>query len=110
MSVSLTPEQERAIGARGNVIVSASAGSGKTFVMIERLVALVLGGTDVKSILAVTFKRYGFNACFIAVKKIQLLNCEARPLAIAYVHAVEHAYPVLSLRSSCACMQRKHCV
>lgn len=55
MSVSLTPEQERAIGARGNVIVSASAGSGKTFVMIERLVALVLGGTDVKSILAVTF-------------------------------------------------------
>ena len=61
-------------------------------------------------IFAVTFKRYGFNACFIAVKKIQLLNCEARPLAIAYVHAVEHAYPVLSLRSSCACMQRKHCV
>ena len=55
MSVSLTQEQARAVEARGNVIVSASAGSGKTFVMIERLVSLVLGGTDVKNILAVTF-------------------------------------------------------
>lgn len=55
MSVTLTEEQRLAIGARGNVIVSASAGSGKTFVMIERLVALVLGGTDVRNILAVTF-------------------------------------------------------
>lgn len=55
MSVALTQEQKRAVEARGNVIVSASAGSGKTFVMIERLVSLVLSGTDVKNILAVTF-------------------------------------------------------
>ena len=55
MSVTLTQEQRAAIGARGQIIVSASAGSGKTFVMIERLVALVLGGMDVRSILAVTF-------------------------------------------------------
>ena len=55
MSVSLTEEQRAAIGARGQAIVSASAGSGKTFVMIERLVALVLGGTDVRNVLAVTF-------------------------------------------------------
>ena len=51
----LTGEQQSAVEARGSVIVSAAAGSGKTFVMIERLVSLVLGGTDVKSILAVTF-------------------------------------------------------
>ena len=55
MSVTLTEEQRAAIGARGQVIVSASAGSGKTFVMIERLVSLILGGGDVRSILAVTF-------------------------------------------------------
>ena len=55
MSVCLTQEQARAVEARGNVIVSASAGSGKTFVMIERLVSLVLSGTDVRNILAVTF-------------------------------------------------------
>ena len=55
MSVTLTEEQRAAIGARGQVIVSASAGSGKTFVMIERLVSLILGGGDVRSILAVRF-------------------------------------------------------
>lgn len=55
MSVRLTEEQERAVSARGQIIVSASAGSGKTFVMIERLVSLILGGGDVRNILAVTF-------------------------------------------------------
>lgn len=53
--VPYTKEQEAAIGARGHVIVSASAGSGKTFVMIERLVSLILGGADVRRVLAVTF-------------------------------------------------------
>lgn len=55
MSTQLTEEQARAVGARGKVIVSASAGSGKTFVMIERLVSLILAGADVRQILAVTY-------------------------------------------------------
>ena len=55
MSVTLTKEQLDAISSRGKVIVSASAGSGKTFVMIERLVQLILGGADVRKVLAVTF-------------------------------------------------------
>ncbi len=53
--MSVTEEQRAAIRARGKVIVSASAGSGKTFVMIERLVDLILGGEDVRRVLAVTF-------------------------------------------------------
>lgn len=55
MSVNKTEEQLEAVGRRGRVIVSASAGSGKTFVMIERLVSLILSGTDVRRVLAVTF-------------------------------------------------------
>lgn len=55
MSVQKTEEQIKAIGQKGRVIVSASAGSGKTFVMIERLVSLILSGTDVRRVLAVTF-------------------------------------------------------
>lgn len=55
MSVTYTEEQARAISARGQIIVSASAGSGKTFVMIERLVKLILEGADVREVLAVTF-------------------------------------------------------
>lgn len=52
-----TPEQRAAINARGKVIVSASAGSGKTTVMIERIIQLVLGGVGVDEILAVTFTK-----------------------------------------------------
>lgn len=53
--LNLTQEQAAAISSRGRVIVSASAGSGKTFVMIQRLVALILEGADVRKVLAVTF-------------------------------------------------------
>ncbi len=50
-----TPEQQRVIDARDAIIVSASAGSGKTYVMIERLIGLITGGEDVRNLLAVTF-------------------------------------------------------
>ncbi|MCH5148724.1 MAG: UvrD-helicase domain-containing protein [Clostridiales bacterium] len=53
----ITPEQSAAIGSRGQVIVSASAGSGKTFVMIEKLVNAIAGGADLDSVLAVTFTK-----------------------------------------------------
>lgn len=55
MSVRMTDEQLNAVNASGKIIVSASAGSGKTFVMIERLVSLILGGADLRRVLAVTF-------------------------------------------------------
>ena len=53
--MNLTEEQRDAIGTRGRVIVSASAVSGKSFVMINRLVDLVLNGADVQNVLALTF-------------------------------------------------------
>ena len=43
---SLTKEQLSAVESNGKVIVSASAGSGKTFVMIEKLVKAIAGGAD----------------------------------------------------------------
>ncbi len=52
-----TPEQSAAIQARGKIIVSASAGSGKTFVMIEKLCDLLQRGGDLDSVLAVTFTK-----------------------------------------------------
>ena len=52
-----TKNQNKAILADGkNILVSASAGSGKTFVMIERIIRLITEeGVDVSSILAVTY-------------------------------------------------------
>ena len=54
---SLTEKQRMAIESDGsNVLVSASAGSGKTFVMIERVKRLILTkGVDIDKILCVTF-------------------------------------------------------
>ena len=55
--MQLTEEQVAAIAARGKTIVSASAGSGKTFVMIEKLVDAVSNGVDLDDVLAVTFTK-----------------------------------------------------
>ncbi len=53
----LKEEQAQAVfHDNGNILISASAGSGKTFVMIERLIRLIAEGkAGVKEILAVTF-------------------------------------------------------
>ena len=55
--MAFTPEQQTAIDAKGRVIVSASAGSGKTTVMIEKMIRLILDGLDVSDVLAVTFTK-----------------------------------------------------
>ncbi len=52
-----TKEQLCAIEAQGKTIVSASAGSGKTTVMIEKIIRLITSGVDVEEILAVTFTK-----------------------------------------------------
>lgn len=52
-----TPEQLRAIKARGKVMVSASAGAGKTSVMIERLADIISEGASLDNVLAVTFTK-----------------------------------------------------
>ncbi len=52
-----TTEQQAAIDAGGKTIVSASAGSGKTTVMIEKMLRLIRSGVDVSEILAVTYTK-----------------------------------------------------
>ena len=55
--MAFTKEQLAAIEASGKTIVSASAGSGKTTVMIEKIIRLIRSGADVSEILAVTFTK-----------------------------------------------------
>ncbi len=47
--------QKQAIDARGSVVVSAAAGSGKTSVLTERVLALIEEGEDIERMLIVTF-------------------------------------------------------
>ena len=57
MGDRFTDEQRLAINAKGRTIVSASAGSGKTTVMIEKIIRLIKDGCDVDELLAVTFTK-----------------------------------------------------
>ncbi len=57
MASRFTNEQQAAIESQGKTIVSASAGSGKTTVMIEKIIQLIKGGTSVDTLLAVTFTK-----------------------------------------------------
>ena len=54
-----TEEQRRAIDARGtNILLSAAAGSGKTTVLVERVLELIVSGaTRIDRMLIVTFTR-----------------------------------------------------
>ena len=58
MAEKWTESQLRAITSEGEVLVSASAGSGKTSVMTERILQkLLAGAAHVEEILALTFSR-----------------------------------------------------
>ena len=57
MSTRFSENQIKAIKLDGNVIVSAGAGSGKTTVMIERIIDKLRGGAELEQMLIVTFTR-----------------------------------------------------
>lgn len=59
MAVTFTPEQQMAIDLRGrNILVSAAAGSGKTAVLVERIIQMITNEeekVDIDRLLVVTF-------------------------------------------------------
>ena len=53
-----TKEQQRIIDIKNtNILVSAAAGSGKTAVMVERIITLIKNGEDIDKFLVVTFTK-----------------------------------------------------
>ncbi|MCR2023480.1 UvrD-helicase domain-containing protein, partial [Blautia pseudococcoides] len=61
MGVMWTTEQQKVIDARGcNILVSAAAGSGKTAVLVERIITMItdpVHPVDIDRLLIVTFTR-----------------------------------------------------
>ena len=66
MAVKWTAEQQKVIDTRDrNLLVSAAAGSGKTAVLVERILAMVkdpVRPIDVDQLLVVTFTRAAAGA------------------------------------------------
>ncbi|MEG1560077.1 MAG: helicase-exonuclease AddAB subunit AddA [Clostridia bacterium] len=56
-----TAEQKTAIEQRGNLIVSAAAGAGKTAVLTERIARIVANGGSISRLLVVTFTNAAAN-------------------------------------------------
>lgn len=56
--INYTEQQQRAIKERGkDILVSASAGSGKTAVLVERVIQRILNGTPISKMLIITFTK-----------------------------------------------------
>lgn len=53
--MKLTETQEKIVNTRGNLIVMASAGTGKTFTMVQKIEKEIKENKDYKSIAAITF-------------------------------------------------------
>lgn len=47
-NILLTDDQKRAVLERGRILVSASAGSGKTSTMVKRIIVMISEGTTLK--------------------------------------------------------------
>ena len=46
MAISLTYEQQQSVDSKGNILVAAAAGSGKTAVLVERVIKKLCSKTD----------------------------------------------------------------
>lgn len=55
MSSKPNEGQQRVLDAKGNILVNASAGSGKTSIMIDKIMQLLSEGKDIRKILVMTF-------------------------------------------------------
>ncbi len=105
----LTFEQRQAIEHKnGNILISASAGSGKTHTMIERAVRLILEeNVDVNQILAVTFTE---SAAFDMKEKLKkaLSNCKKDVKRLYNQIALIPTSDISTLHSFCARLIRSY--
>lgn len=54
-NILLTDDQKRAVLERGRILVSASAGSGKTSTMVKRIIVMISEGTTLKNLLVLVY-------------------------------------------------------
>src|SRR5687768_232110 len=105
MAPDATPAQLQAITVRDvDVCVAAGAGSGKTFVLVERFVGLVRDGIDPDRILTITFTEKA--ATEMAERIGKALEKQGRPDAR---RAVEGAW-ISTIHGFCARLLRERAV
>ena len=105
--VKYTPSQQNVIDFRGkNMLVSASAGTGKTTVMIERIAALIEGGVDVNKMVVVTFTNLA-AAQMKARLAEKLSKKRDNPLVVEQLEKIDSA-SICTLHSFCSELLRNY--
>lgn len=102
-------QREAVMHGEGNIIISASAGSGKTFVMIERLIRLISEKkAGVKDMLAVTFTEAAASEMKEKLKKalVEKINGGAAFLAEELTEVA--AADICTLHSFCSRLLRQY--
>ncbi len=67
--MTATPDQERASNPKASVWVSANAGSGKTHVLVDRVIRLMLDGVNPATILCITYTKAAAAEMAVRVNK-----------------------------------------
>lgn len=102
-------QYEAVMHDEGNLLVSASAGSGKTFVMIERLIRLISEGkARVKEILAVTFTESAAADMKEKLKKALIKKINEGDTSLSGELAEVSAADVSTLHAFCARLLRRY--
>ena len=101
-----TNEQRSAIDARNDtLLVSAAAGSGKTAVLVERIVSLIEGGMNVDEMLVVTFTRAAASEMKERIEKRLKNDPDARIRSQALLI---HQAQISTLHSFCKTFLKEH--
>lgn len=103
-----TQEQQRAIEDRGHsLIVSAAAGSGKTAVLVERIVRLVREGCPIDSMLVVTFTNAAAGEMRLRIGEALRAAAQQEPELAGQVIALSRA-SISTLHRFCGNLLREH--
>ncbi len=114
MSVKWTSEQQRVIDLRGcNILVSAAAGSGKTAVLVERIVKRLTGGehpTDVDKLLIVTYTEAAASEMKERISAAIEQKLEERPgdSHLERQSTLVHSAQITTIHSFCLSVIRDH--
>lgn len=109
---NFTPAQQSAIAARGNVLVVAGAGTGKTRTLIERCLQLLREGASLDQMLLVTFTEAAAAEMRARLRKALQDELEKAPAAAADRLAEQLALldtaQISTLHSFCLRLVREH--
>lgn len=114
MAISFTKEQQRVIDIRNNnVLVSAAAGSGKTAVLVERIVTLVCDPAnkiDIDELLVVTFTKAAAAEMRERILKRISKELEKDPGSahLQKQYALVHRAMITTIDSFCQSVLRNH--